>query len=141
MNNLKTKYLEVKKATPKSDSCVELPGWITALFNEFARTGATDIFLISLSIATAPFIILNDLLDLSTIPVNVLAVLNAPATAVAPTVAEVKSLSAEPTTFNLLSLRLFILNFYWFPSSSAYLFNSKSCRALVGLDPMRCTFF
>ena len=66
----------------------KLPGWITALFNEFARTGATDIFLIALSIATAPFIILNDLLDWSIIPVNDLAVLNASAAAVAPTVAE-----------------------------------------------------
>nr|DAE66936.1 MAG TPA: hypothetical protein [Caudoviricetes sp.] len=34
--------------------------------------------------------------------------------------------------FNLLPLKLFILSLYKFPSSSAYMFNSKSCWALVG---------
>lgn len=43
--------------------------------------------------------------------------------------------------FNVLSLRFFILSFYMFSYSSAYLFNSLSCRALVGvMAPMRCTF-
>ncbi|MFT9005720.1 MAG: hypothetical protein ABF991_13590 [Liquorilactobacillus hordei] len=42
---------------------------------------------------------------------------------------------------NLLPLELFISNFYMFPCSSAYLINSMSCRALVGMVvPMRCTF-